>query len=61
VFNSRIEGSDIQLSQGVSQSTGVVAVPLADDMMQTQRMTIENLIEATEVIYRPFIYVNIIV
>ena len=37
------------MSQCVSQNTTSTVVSLVDDMLQTKRMTIEDLIEATEV------------
>lgn len=45
----RLDGVDIAVSQGVSQFTGTMTVPLADDMLQSQMMTIEDLIESTDV------------
>jgi len=46
---ARIDGGDVQVSQCVSQNTNSTVVSLVDDMLQTKRMTIEDLIEATEV------------
>jgi hypothetical protein len=41
----------VQVSQCISQNTTSTVVSLVDDMLQTKRMTIEDLIEATEVCY----------
>lgn len=46
---SRFDGTDLQLTPVVSQMTGPVVLSLSDDLLQTQRMTIGELIEATEV------------
>lgn len=43
------------MTQGISQSSGSLSVPLTDDLMQTKMMTIEDLIESQEV-YRVTIY-----
>lgn len=48
---TRIDGGDVQVSQSISQNTTSTVVSLVDDMLQTKRMTIEDLIEATEVYY----------
>jgi hypothetical protein len=47
----RMNGANVELTQAVSQMTGPTAVSLADDLLQTQRMTmiIDGLIESTEV------------
>jgi hypothetical protein len=37
------------MTQGISQTSGSLLVPLADDLMQTKMMTIEDLIESQEV------------
>jgi hypothetical protein len=37
------------MTQGISQASGSLLVPLADDLMQTKMMTIEDLIESQEV------------
>ncbi|RHN82124.1 putative nucleic acid-binding protein [Medicago truncatula] len=50
-FKSKIDGGDVQVSQSISQNTTSTVVSLVDDMLQTKRMTIEDLIEATEVYY----------
>jgi len=45
----RIEGAEVSVTQGVSQTSGTILVSLEDDMMQTKRMTIEDLIESSDV------------
>jgi hypothetical protein len=45
----RIDGADVEVTQGVSQVTGTVIVPLAEDMLQSRMMTIEDLIESSDV------------
>ncbi|MCH87898.1 replication factor A protein, partial [Trifolium medium] len=46
-YTNRMDVGEVELIQGVSQITSHVAFPLkADDFMQTQRMTIEELIES---------------
>jgi hypothetical protein len=47
----RMNGANVELTQAVSQMTGPTVVSLADDLLQTQRMTmiIDGLIESTEV------------
>lgn len=47
-FKSKLDGGDVQVSQCVSQNTASTVVSLVDDMLQTKRMTIEDLIEASE-------------
>lgn len=47
-YRKRIEGVDIQVTQGVSQASTALSVPLPDDLLQTPKMSIEDLIEATE-------------
>jgi hypothetical protein len=42
--------ANVQLTQVVSQMTGPPIISVADDLLQTQRMTIEDLIESTEVV-----------
>jgi hypothetical protein len=44
-----MNASNVELTQGVSQMTGPTVISIADDLLQTPRMTIEDLIEATEV------------
>jgi hypothetical protein len=46
----RLNETDVALTQVVSQMIGLSLVTVADDLIQTQRMTIEDLIESTEVI-----------
>jgi hypothetical protein len=48
----RMNGSEVQMTQGVSQMTSHSAVKLADELLNTKLMTIEDLIESNEV----FIY-----
>ncbi|XP_045817061.1 uncharacterized protein LOC123910068 isoform X2 [Trifolium pratense] len=45
-YANRMNSGEVELTQGVSKITGHVVVPLADDLMQTQRMTIEELVES---------------
>jgi len=42
--------TDVALTQVVSQMTGPSLPTLSEDLIQTPRMTIEDLIEATEVL-----------
>jgi hypothetical protein len=44
-----MNASNVELTQCVSQMTGPTLISTADDLLQTRRMTIEDLIEATEV------------
>lgn len=44
-----MNGADVELTQVVGQMTGPTIVSLADDLLQTQWMTIEDLIESSEV------------
>lgn len=44
-----MNGADVELTQVVSQMTGPTIISLADDLLQTQWMTIEDLIESSEV------------
>jgi len=46
----RINGADVQVTQGISQSTSSNIMSLVDDMLQSQRMTIEDLMDASDVI-----------
>jgi hypothetical protein len=50
LFVSRMNDANVQLTQVVSQMTGPPIISVADDLLQTQRMTIEDLIESTEVV-----------
>ncbi|CAJ2654143.1 unnamed protein product [Trifolium pratense] len=45
-YTNRMNSGEVELTQGVSKITGHVVVPLTDDLMQTQRMTIEELVES---------------
>jgi len=38
------------VTQGLSQASGTFMVPLADDQLQSRMMTIEELIESSEVL-----------
>jgi len=42
--------ADVSLSQVMSQMTAPPLLSVSEDLLQTQRMTIEDLIEATEVL-----------
>jgi hypothetical protein len=44
-----MKSASIVLSQGVSQMSDPLSIPLPDDLLNTNMMTIENLIEANEV------------
>ncbi|GAU47160.1 hypothetical protein TSUD_287430 [Trifolium subterraneum] len=46
-----IADKEVQLSQGVSLTAGSQPLPLADDMLTTKMMTIEDLIESSEECY----------
>ncbi|GAU45375.1 hypothetical protein TSUD_89950 [Trifolium subterraneum] len=50
-YIERMNAANVELTQVVSQMTGPPIISLADDMLQTQRMTIEDLIEANERCY----------
>jgi len=45
----RMKAAGIDMSQGVRQMAAQQSVSLTEDLLKTKRMTIENLIEATEV------------
>ncbi|KAK2386767.1 replication protein A 70 kDa DNA-binding subunit [Trifolium repens] len=47
-YIERMNVSNVELTQCVSQMTGPTLISTADDLLQTKRMTIEDLIEATE-------------
>ncbi|KAK2443692.1 replication protein A 70 kDa DNA-binding subunit [Trifolium repens] len=47
-YVERMNDANVQLTQVVSQMTGPPIISVADDLLQTQRMTIEDLIESTE-------------
>jgi hypothetical protein len=42
--------ANVELTQVVSQVSGPVVLSVVDDLLQTPRMTIEDLIESTEVV-----------
>jgi hypothetical protein len=44
--------ANVELTQVVSQVSGPVVLSVADDLLQTPRMTIEDLIESTEVVFK---------
>lgn len=46
-----IDGVDVQVTQGVSQQTSYNVLSLADDLLQSQMMTIEDLIETSDVMF----------
>ncbi|MCH79270.1 replication factor A protein [Trifolium medium] len=47
-YIERMDAANVELTQGVSQMTGPVVVSLEDDLLQTPKMTIEDLIESTQ-------------
>lgn len=40
----------MDMSQGVSQMSAHKSVSLSEDLLKTKRMTIENLVESSEVV-----------
>jgi hypothetical protein len=44
-----MDGTEHELTQGVSQLTGPTILSLSDDLLHTQRMTIEDLLESDKV------------
>jgi hypothetical protein len=46
-----MNAANVELTQGVSQMTGPTMISISDDLLHTQRMTIEDLIESTQVSY----------
>jgi hypothetical protein len=46
-----MNAANVELTQVLSQVSGPAVLSVADDLMQTRRMTIEDLIESTEVIF----------
>lgn len=48
-YRKKMTDTDVELTQAVSQVTGSIVVPLADDMLKSKKMTIEDLIESTDV------------
>lgn len=49
ILLDRLEGVDVEVSQGVSQVSGLQIVPMSDDMLQLHMMMIEDIIESTDV------------
>ncbi|KAK2428886.1 replication protein A 70 kDa DNA-binding subunit [Trifolium repens] len=47
-YIDRMNMANVELTQVVSQVSGPVVLSVADDLLQTPRMTIEDLIESTE-------------
>ncbi|MCI32207.1 replication protein A 70 kDa dna-binding subunit, partial [Trifolium medium] len=47
-YIERMNAANVELTQVVSQMTGPVVISVADDLRQTPRMTIEDLIESTQ-------------
>jgi len=45
----RLEGVDVEVSQGVSQVSGTQLLPMSDDMLQSRMMMIEDIIQSTDV------------
>lgn len=48
-FGIRLNSSNIELSQVVSQVSGYTAPSLSDDLLQLDRMTLSDIIQAEEV------------
>jgi len=48
--NHRLDEVDVPLSQVMSQMTAPNLLTVSEDLLQTKRMTIEDLIESTEVV-----------
>lgn len=48
-YESKMGNAEICVTQGVSSISGHNFVPLSDDLLNTRRMSIEDLIEANEV------------
>lgn len=46
-----MNGTNVELTQIVSNMTGPTILSLSDDILQTHRMTITDLIESIEIIY----------
>jgi hypothetical protein len=46
-----MNAANVELTQGVSQVSGPAMISIADDLLHTQRMTIEDLIESTQVFF----------
>jgi len=49
LYSNRMGNAEIRVTQGVSSISGHNTVPLSDDLLNTRRMSIEDLIEANEV------------
>ncbi|XP_024633955.1 uncharacterized protein [Medicago truncatula] len=47
-YMTKLEGVDVEVSQGVSQVSGLQIVPMSDDMLQLHMMMIEDIIESTD-------------
>ncbi|MCH83941.1 replication protein A1-like protein, partial [Trifolium medium] len=47
-YIERMNDANVELTQVVSQMTGPVVLSFVDDLLQTPKMTIEDLIESTE-------------
>jgi hypothetical protein len=45
-----MNAANVELTQVLSQVSGPPMLSIADDLLQTRRMTIEDLIESTEVV-----------
>ncbi|WJX13093.1 hypothetical protein P8452_03527 [Trifolium repens] len=50
-YIQRMNDANVELTQVLSQVSGPAVLSVADDLMQTRRMTIEDLIESTEKCY----------
>lgn len=50
-YLERMNGANVELTQSVSQMTGPTVIFMSNDLLQTKRMTIEDLIESSEVSY----------
>jgi hypothetical protein len=50
LFVDRMDSADVQLTQGVSMMSSYSARPVAEELLETMRMTIEDLIECHQVI-----------
>jgi hypothetical protein len=46
---NRMDVANVELTQVVSQMSGPMVLSVADDLLQTPRMTIEDLIDSTKV------------
>jgi hypothetical protein len=47
---NRMENGHVDLTQGVSQMSSCIARPVSEELLDTSRMTVENLIEARSVL-----------